>query len=432
MNRRNILTGASALALAGCGSAGMSMVTQRSSAAPPAPPASPGISAATPGTQIAGASVPGNFFYPGDYTTTSPGMASAVQAAYDDAAKNGGTVVTDVPLLLNEPINCTSSTGGNTPGVTFLNLAPTLAPGSGFVLNHDSIGFDCTGNTAIQFVDTTITTPNSPSVVPKIGVLFAASRYTDTPVLRMVRPRMVGSFSIANIYNYGAEQFLVDAGYIYNASDALGAKCAVFTVNNLMAVASIVPGLIAAGVKSMTIVDLAYCNWLMMAGGASSDCVCVDGIAGLHSQGGWAINPTGRSIMYIDNSNSDSGTSDCSWENMRLDTDANKVQYGLLFGAASQAQIHTNWKVRNIHFATKVNAIASADAHTTLSGFSMQDNSEQYSLGLNIPGAVDGYSTLRVGPMPIKIGTLSNSYIEGASGSWSVGFGPGVNKVTYG
>jgi hypothetical protein len=435
MNRRNMLTAAMTTALAGCGGAGLSMVSGGSSAAQPPPPATPPPTSSAPPSGTAPPPAPSstgsaNIFYPGDYDATSAGDASRVQAAYDDAAAVGGTVVSDVPLVLNEPINCTRADSANHPAVKFLNLSPSLYPGSGFVINHDSIGFDCTGNSSISFDDTTITTANGQLAVPTIGILWADSQTAATPVGRLSNPKIVGNFSVAGFYDFGGEQLYIDGGYMYNSNP--GGRCAVFTVNNVGEVESIVPGLIATGVRSMTIVDLVACNWLVMNGGAESDCILIDGVAGFHSQGGWAINPTGRSVIYVDNTHDNSGTTDCSWENMRLDTDTNKVRYGLLFGAATQGQIHTNWKVKGVHFATSKNAIAALDAHTTLSGLSLDDVSESASLGLNVPGTVNGLSRLRTGPMPVRIGTLSHSYIEGLEANWSCGFGPGVTKVTYG
>jgi hypothetical protein len=411
MNRRNMLTAMSATALAGCGSAGLSIVSAPSQSAPSAPsdPAQPAVTQATPGTAN-GQTSGGNIFYPGDYSTTSPGDSDRVQAAYNAAAAAGGTVVSDTPLLLNEPINCTRPGSADYPAVKFLNLSPSLYAGSGFVINHDSIGFDCTGNASIEFDDTTITTANGQSAVPQIGILWADSQSSTCPVGRLSNLKILGNFSVANLYDYGGEQMYIDGGYVYNENPS--GSCAIFTVNNLRGVQSIVPGLIASGVRSMTIVDLVACNWLLTKGGAESDNIVIDAVAGFHSQGGWAINPTGRSIIYVDNGYDNSGTANCSWENMRLDTDTNCVQYGLLFGAASQRQIHTDWNIQKVHFATSKRAIACIDANTTLDGLGIDRISEEVTRGISIPGTVQGYSTFRVGPTPLSIGSKSGTWVQ--------------------
>lgn len=401
-----------------------------SSASPTPPPIAP---PSQPQASGSGAANIGALYYIDDYgQNTQPGitpMDAAVQAAYDAAiAGGGGTVVAGPgPYLLTAPINCTSIT--KAVGVQFLSFAPARAqPHCGLMIGHSGIGIDCTGNGAIQFTDVSLTT--APGITAQIGILYAPTA-RNMPFGRLIRPSIVGSFSVAGIYNYGAELFYIDGGYCMNTCTGANARCAVFTVSNVYGVDSSVPGLIATGNHSMTVVDSVASSWVMINGASTADCIALDGVAGFNSYGDWCINPTGRSMVYFDGTNNSSSC--CNIQDLRMDVDTNKVQHGILFGAAPTERIYSGIKIHGVRFVTSSYAIAAADANTVLDALSLADNTELNAHGLYTPGRVQGSSTLRTGPMPVSIAQgLQGSLIEGNSANWNIGGYPNSAKIVFG
>lgn len=432
ISRRNMVRNMALLpatTIAACGVVSVTPLTGATASAPaasPPPPSQPQASGSGAAANV------GALYYVDDYgVNVQPGitpMDAAVQAAYDAAAVNGGTVVIGPgPYLLTAPINCTSTT--KAVGVQFLSLAPARAqPHCGLMIGHSGIGIDCTGNGAIQFTDVSLTT--APGITASIGILYAPTA-RNMPFGRLIRPSIVGSFSIAGIYNYGAELFYIDGGYCMNTCTGENARCAVFTVSNVYGVESSVPGLIATGNHSMTVVDSVASSWVILGGSTTADCIALDGVAGFNSYGDWCINPTGRSMIYFDGTSNSSSC--CNIQDLRMDVDSSKVQHGILFGAAPAQRIYSGMKIHGVRFVTSSYAIAAADGNTLLDALSLADNTELSPHGLYTPGGVQGSSTLRTGPMLVHIGqSLKDSLIEGKQANWNVGAFVNTTKVAYG
>lgn len=351
-------------------------------------------------------------------------MDAAVQAAYNSASASGGGTVSHGgsggPYLLNNPINCTSVIDG-TPQVQIRGLSPgSRGFSAGFIINHNSIGFDCTGNDTISFVDVEICTqrPVAPASVPvnipTIGILFARNNTLGGLYNRIIRTNIDGYFSIANVYNYASEQSIIENSYFTNYGTAGVGNCHLaYTAANYAGVQSIVPGLIATGSISMTVHDVNCCNFTMNVPNSSSDCIHLEGVTEWRARGGWAYNPNGRSIFFADNSFA--GTSaftPCSYvriydyrcENVNGTT--LQPQFMILWGNAHAPVTHTGWELRGLHANTQQFAVACADTNTIIDGAMWDPITETQSNGISI-GNLQGFSQLRLGATNMTLGNVT-------------------------
>ncbi len=118
------------------------------------------------------------FYNPLRYATNTVPGVTTMAAAFNTALAAllgtpaqpgpGGQMTVDMaggPYNLDAPINCTWAGGGGAPAVTirFLGNTHNPHPTAGCNITHNSIGFDCTGNDTITFIDPTITTQVIPN-----------------------------------------------------------------------------------------------------------------------------------------------------------------------------------------------------------------------------------------------------------------------------
>ncbi len=355
-------------------------------------------------------------------------MDGAFQAAYNACIAAGGGTVTynsqgSGPYLLNNPINCTYAGTGNTPPVIWRNFKPDIAghPPAGCILNHNSIGFDCTGNITISFIDMTITTQLFPVPVniPKIGILLARNSPSQSLVNRIVRPRMVGYFSIACIYNYGSEGLPIETGYFSNYGAAgAGNCCLAITSGNYANVSSIIPGLIATGNVSMTIGGAPDSQMIMNGASSTSDCVHLEGASDMSFRDAFCFNLNGRSAIYIDPSKGNPSNFN-TIDGMRID-DAGGPKYGVFSDTSSTSLAHIGWNIRGFRCNASMFAIAFADANTYPYNWTVDPISEKAPAGgISIPGKIDGFSQFRLGATVLTVGSVTQ-------GNWIVGYPPNI------
>lgn len=336
------------------------------------------------------------------------------------------------PYLLTSPINCTFSGAGGCPGVTVRSLGTghnTNANAQGFLLNHNGIGFDCTGNDTIQFVDPCIKTLVPSVNIPICAILFARNATGASLLNRVVRPKIVGYFRVAAVYNYGSEQFVIENGYVANYNPAANTACFIASGNNVAGLTSTFVT-IATGGQSTTVIDAINMSYLNVGGTSTSDCVRLEAVQGYHQFGGWQDAPGGRALIYIDQTVfvgvTPNPTNLCSVYGLKSEHTGSPVRYGILWGASTvPSSINTGWTISGCRLETTVNAIAAVDANTTLDGFTLDPVSEQASLGLNIPGTIQGFSQLRTGAMVLNVGHIINSLVLGLPANWT--FGTNVN-----
>lgn len=382
--------------------------------------------APTPGEIMAGATIVQPTLYPGNperyFINASPGTtpaAAAFNMAYQSVSLNGGgeMQIGIGPFHMEAPVNCTFAGAGNCPPVEVRWLASThnADPPQGCVLNHNSIGFDCTGNDTIQFEKPTITTPvigGPPANIPTIGILLARNTHGVSLVNRVNAPKIVGFFSVANIYDYGSEGLGFNTAYLNNWGTAgAGNCCLAFTANNYAGVQSIVSGLIWTGSVSMTVVENNNGQYYMLDPSSTSDCVHIEGAQLVGFRDGFGFNAGGRSIFYIDNSHA-TATGFNTIDGCRVDA-AGAPQDMILFGASASVVAHIGWNIRGLRSNTMTGgyAISCADANTTIYGFTIDPISEQQSNGINIPGSLDGFSQLRLGATVVNIGKVTTGCV---------------------
>ena len=232
-----------------------------------------------------------NFAYPpliperyGNNTT--PGttdMTAAIQSAVNVAKLSGGTVQfgTTHPYFVTAPINCTFAGSGTQTSYVIRGIIGNDQPYT-VVAQHSGVAiFDCTGNDNIVFEDLTIGTAiPTANPYPQTGIL-AARNNTGGSInnVQLVRVKIIGYFSIACYYNYGAEGDITLGCYFLNANPNGGIATRIYTANNVNALVSVVPGLIATGTQSCLLHEDIACQDVLMqasvlpiayAGGASA------------------------------------------------------------------------------------------------------------------------------------------------------------------
>lgn len=356
-------------------------------------------------------------------------MDVAGQVAQDVALIAGGQVTYGLtaPYLFNNCINCTWPGQGGAPGVSWVNIgdvSDNLA--HGIIAIHNQVAvFDCTGNDSIQFIDPCIKAP-SPTNFPKCGILLSRnSNYvtgtTGASLLnRVIRGRFTGNFGTGGIYNYGSENSYIEAPYIDNTNPAGNTDCIVYTANNISNLQSVVAGLTPVRPQSCTVHDLIAPALLNSGASASSNCVRLDVADALHWEGGWADNAgtgAGRAIVYVDQTYATS--SKVSLRDIELESTSPDVSNFVLFGAAGSVQQPVGWTVSGIYSVTSSNFMASVDANTHPSAFTINGVTELNAHGINFPGTVTG--SMLTAQIPVTINLLTNSYLAGIPANWVLG-----------
>ena len=350
-------------------------------------------------------------------TPTSPGSGGEM-----DIDMAGG------PYSLTAGLNMTWAGTSNPPPITlrFLGTAVGAHPVAGCILNHSSIGIDCTGNLNLTIIDAFLTTPilPVPTNIPQVGILLARNTTRSSLVNRLVRPKVIGYYSVAGIYDYGSEGVVIDSPYI-NCFGAAGAGtcCLAFTAQNYANVSSIVPGLIATGSQSMTACTVRGGQFIMTTSATNtSDCIHLEGCADIWIRDNFVFNALGRSIVYADNSYAGTATpvptARVTIDGMKTDP-SGAPGSDVLFGPAAAAISHIGWKITN-SYSNSINfALSCADANTSLNSLVIDQLNEQQSHGINIPGALTNFSRLMLGATVVNIGTVSQ-------GCTILGFPPNI------
>jgi len=367
--------------------------------------------------------------YPERYAAnTNPGvtdMSLAFQNAINVLMLRGGELVYGKgPYLLNSVIDCGTNAAGGVPPITVRCTATGHNSGIGVLPNHSGVAvFDATGNDTIQFMDVCIRTPVPATTFPSTGILLARNSTKSSLINRIVRPRIVGYFGVACIYNYGSENSVIDSPYCANYNTAAGTSVITYTANNINALTSIVPGRIASGTVSCIVHDLIAPALLNRAGTTTSDCVRLEQSDNFHCFGGWMSCASGtvkgRSLIYIDQTNAPSSMGVVI--GLVAENNTQPVDYGVLFSTSASTQTPTGWAIENCRMITTTRAFAAIDNKTTFDGLRISHISELTSKGLSIPGTLQGSSVLQTGPMLLTIGTVSATcFIQGSSSAWTI------------
>jgi hypothetical protein len=322
-----------------------------------------------------------------------PGKTSMVQAfnAAIKQAQAGGAHVTygsSAPYLLDAPVDCTFAGRAQQHGVVIRNLGPTGHGHGvfGIVAKHRGVAvFDCTGTNNVELHRVVIGTDWT--VYPQTGVLWARNTSHGSLFCKMQYCSIVGKFSVAPFYNYGAEDDSLIDCYFANYATTPDTKVAVWTANNIAGLDSIVPGVIATGPQSC-IDHHCFGNQYYNAGGTStSDCIYLEQADSWKMFGGWAysasLTANGRALVYVDMTHA--ATNFVLIQGLTGENSTHLQSHGIYFSNHRAAP--TGWKVDSCRIPNAVSAIEAGEM-TTLDNFHIANISEIVSHGLSVAGTL--------------------------------------------
>ena len=202
---------------------------------------------------------------------------------------------------LDDQVNATFTGSGNQYAVL---VEPDIASqdiGTLLVTHSYTAVFDCTGSDCIEFRSVCIRTQSGAK--PKVGILWARNNGpgNNSQVNRLRDCRIIGSFTVACLYNYGSEDDVLIGNYFDNTCTDAGTACAIWTANNIAALSSPFTT-IATGSQSTIDHNLFGNQFFNQAGTSTSDCIVLEGVAAWKSYGGWArsaaASANGRALIY--------------------------------------------------------------------------------------------------------------------------------------
>jgi hypothetical protein len=351
-----------------------------------------------------------------------PGSTSMV-LAFDQAIKQaqyGGAQVTygsTAPYLLDAPVNCTFAGIANQHGIVIRNIGDNGGDFHGIIAKHTGVAvFDFTGTSNVELYDVVIGT--DAAEYPQTGIFWARNSRGGTLFHKMQNCRVIGKFSVAPFYNYGAENDTLIDCYFANYASTPRTKSAVWTANNIFGLRSIVPGLIATGAHSC-IDHSCFGNQYYNAGGTdTSDCVYLEQVDSWKNFGGWAysasLTANGRALVYVDMTHAASNFAIV--DGLTGENGAYLQAYGVYF--SNDAFTPMGWKIDSCRLPSATNAIF-AGAATTLDNFHVSNISEHVSRGLVAVGVVQN-SILNTVSMLLHISKSKNNVLSGYSENWSI------------
>jgi hypothetical protein len=374
----------------------------------------------TPAEKAAGLTIADGLYEPGCVdrygVNAEPGKTSMVQAfnAAIKQAQAGGAHVTygsTAPYLLDAPVDCTFAGKANQRGVVIRNLGPTGFGWNdfGILVKHRGVAaFDCTG-TNVEFHRVVIGTDQA--VYPQTGVLWARNSTRGSLFCRMQYCTIVGKFSVAPFYNYGAEDDALIDCHFTNYATTPGTKVAVWTGNNIAGLQSIVPGVMATGPLS-TINHNCFGNQYYNAAGTStSDCIYLEQADSWKNFGGWACSASstagGRALIYVDMTHA--ATNLALIEGLTGENTTHLPAHGICF--SEHPGMPTGWKVDSFRIPNAVSAIE-APAQTTLNNFYITNISELVNHGLSVAGTLQN-SIVHSPSTIIRVGNSKNNSLIG-------------------
>ncbi|MHB8475447.1 MAG: hypothetical protein ACYDBZ_04065 [Steroidobacteraceae bacterium] len=380
----------------------------------------------TPAEGSAGVSIADHAYPPGCVdrygANTMPGTSSMVLAfnAAIKQAQMGGAQVTyggTAPYLLDSPVNCTFAGPENQHGVVIRNIGDNGGDFHGLIAKHTGVAvFDCTGTNNVELYDVVIGT--DAASYPKTGVLWARNSTGGSLFHKMKNCRILGKFSVAPFYNYGAESDTLIDCYFANYATTGRSKVAVWTGSNIFRLTSIVPGLIATGPQSC-IDHNCFGNQYYNEGGTdTSDCVYLEQADSWKNFGGWAysasLTANGRALIYVDMTR---GASNFAVIDGLTGENGTSLQaYGIYF--SNNAFTPTGWKIDSCRLPSATNAIFAGES-VALDNFHLRNVSELASRGLRAAGTVQN-SVLSTAAMRLDIVKSKNNVLVGHSEFWTV------------
>jgi hypothetical protein len=334
-------------------------------------------------------------------------QAAAFQSAINIAKISGKDVVVPSPpvgahYVIDAALDCTLSqadalAGVRNSGFTIRGFANPLAVTQGITtparcaiqLKHTGHGFDCTGSFGINFENLSITTDTTTN--PKTCFFLARNASDGGSIHRFRNVRVLGEFTEAILYNYGAEDDQYDSCQFFNYSTAANAKTVVITQSNIRNLTSTFVT-IATGARSTLGHFFNGGAFAHVGGQANADVFHLEAVNLFKMIGPHIINRGGRSHIFVDTTN---GGSDgmlligVSGENSSPDL----PDYGIYVG--DTVRTTGSWIIANCRFPNAVNSIKS-HANVILDGVNFIDvGNSSAGGGIDVDGTLSGsYASL--------------------------------------
>jgi len=339
--------------------------------------------------------------------------AAAFQKAFDVAKVQGGTVYIPRPrvyYLIQSSLDLTP----NGPYVAGFNVkmdgnprfgAPPLTQGT-ILLAHTGIGFDCTGNVALQFYDLCVSSRTDK--IPTMAFLCARDSSGSSMVHRFNNCRVYGHFSIAVYYNYGCEDDQLVGCYFSNWHGHADSKTVVITAHNIFAVRSPYTTIYAGPASTL---HHHFCGgeYAHAGGHGTSDVFYLDNCAFLHLERIWVECEGGRAIVYCDSTHGPSNF--CTIFGMEVENGAAPAHGITMPNPAIGRPIFVDWVIDASYFSSS--AILAAGTAVTLSSFKLRGLSAVAGPGIVISGSAI-HCTFDCDTTPIVIGTAQQCILMGS------------------
>jgi hypothetical protein len=409
--------------------------------------------------EIAAGVTPVNYGYAPGYvdrygTNTTPGvtdMTVAFQAAINQARRGGTDVVwgpTGIYCLATGALDCTllQGSGESIKGLTFrqidgnhvnLNTGPgNLACGL-FVTHNDYTVFDLTGQLSYTFYDASIVTGPSGSISPPAGTypqtcfLLAREQTAKTgSFARFINTKVQGNFSVAILYNYGAEDGVYFANAWFNFAADVGAVCVCITGNNYFKGAN-------AKMSSRFVTMLTgatSCIHHHFLGGdyaigftgsngtasATSDVFYLDAANWVILDGLWWDNNGvngigGRSYLWVDTVHG--GTNNLQIQNTWTENNFQQPVYWV--AASGGAAAMAIWNLANNYINTQSYTLTNGGSNISLAQVYYTNNTEHATHGIFWLGTLE--DSVLMSPTLINIGTSLRNFIFDFNSNLTIG-----------
>jgi hypothetical protein len=226
--------------------------------------------------------------------TGTTDSAAAIQAAINSVKTNGGDIY--IPAGIFRVNSALDVTGIAAKSVSFIGAGRRT---SLIYAYHSGHVFDCTGSQFLLFQDIGVwgLTP-----FPQTAFFFARlSTNASAGQNYLNRVQTNGTYTVAAIYNYAAEEFHMDDCYCTNSY--AGAAVLQITRNNIAGLASTFKT-VATGNQSTTQYDFSGCAFNSYATSGTHGCIQLQGVSAISFTNLFCVNQSttaGASFVWLDN-----------------------------------------------------------------------------------------------------------------------------------
>ena len=322
-------------------------------------------------------------YYP-EWWLESGGDFGAAASKCFTATKNAGAkIVFTKSHTCTTPINCTA----NQRGWVVEGRGGSGASSDWGVtigIGHTGVGFDCSGSEHMIFRDLKIKGgplgQNPVTTIPKVGILFARNATSSgcgKHSLYNVTCDYVSKFSVAALYNYGAEEMLYVNCFFLNST--VDRSTVVITCSNPFAITSSFITLSVLTNQSTSVHKFIGGEYWNQGGGTTTNVIYLDGVAEASFDGGLYLNDTGKSLFYVNTDNA--ATVDITIRNIRDEGFATGTVYAIWMHAGAQTPL--NWIIEGNVFRSNTNVLY-ADDTVTPQSITYRNNIDANAAGISV------------------------------------------------